>query len=85
MFSRGSARPPRGGPADAVYNVNIQREGIWAVIVGGAEGYPTTNFDHLTFEIDEPSTSVPAPNPLTLLLIGLAVITIRMKFRSQLK
>lgn len=81
----GTTQPPQGSPFGATYEVNVRRDGIWSVMVGGA-GFRSTAFHHLTFAIDElPDASVPAPNPLVLLLMGLAMITLRAKFRAQSK
>lgn len=68
------------------FEVDIQLKGVWSMILGGAESRHSIHFDDLSFEIDDkPNASVPAPNPLVLLMMGLAMITLRAKFRMHSK
>lgn len=72
-------------PLGQAYEINMRHEGIWSVVLGGIEGTNLVYFDNLTFEIDgHLDASVPAPNPLILLMLGLAIITLVAKFRSRL-
>lgn len=68
----------QGVPLGETFEINIDLNDIWGVIVGGDASTAAINFDHLTFEVDD-LVSVPAPAPLLLLLIGLLGILIRRK------
>lgn len=57
------------GFSDLTFEINIELDHIWKVIMGGAESIPYIYFDNLTFEV--PDASVPAPNPIILLMTSL--------------
>ena len=65
-------------PLGETFEINIDLNGIWGVIVGGDASTAAINFDHLTFEVDD-LVSVPAPAPFLLLLLGLLGLLIRRK------
>lgn len=69
----GSAGVPEG-QGHLTFEIDIQLENIWKVIMGGAESIPYIYFDHLTFEV--PAVSVPEPNPLFMLLVGIACLVL---------
>lgn len=68
----------QGVPLGETFEINIDLNGIWGVIVGGDTSTAAINFDHLTFEVDD-LVSVPAPAPFLLLLVGLLGLLIRKK------
>ena len=68
------------GYGHLTFEIDIQLENIWKVIMGGAESTPYIYFDHLTFEV--PDAAVPQPNSLVMLLIGLACVVVRRRVRG---
>jgi hypothetical protein len=65
----------------ATFEIDIRRDDIWTVIMGGAETIPYIYFDHLTFELAD--ASVPEPNPFILLMISLAVLALSKRKRAS--
>lgn len=71
-------------PHYETFEIEIELRGIRSLILGGDAGTSAICFDYLTFEFDDlPDTSIPAPNPLALLLTGLAMIILRIKIRAR--
>lgn len=68
-------------PVGDPFEINIQLDNIWSVVMGGEDSIAVVNFDYLTFEFED-YTSVPEPNVLLLLLPGLLMIALRRKFIS---
>lgn len=70
-------------PANETFKIEIEGKGVRSVILGGDYATSAICFDHLTFELD--ATSLSDPGSIILFVIGLMILTMRLKLRAAFK
>lgn len=72
-----------GSSIGETFLVDIQLDGIWSIIIGGGDGIGAVEFDHLTFDIDTPQSSVPEPGSLGLLAMGMTGLGLARRYSRK--